>query len=353
MIFKHYGSRMLVAKNAREIKKVELHRHMEGSIRLETLIDAAALVGVKLPTTDLKELRRHALVLEPMRDLLSVLNKFWLFQSVLGSPEVIKRMAYENVIDAYNDGIRVLELRYAPAFISKGHSNLTYEMIHAAVCEGVTQAEEELGEDAIAVGLICILNRDIDHGEAEKTLDFILKYRDTFVGLDLAGDELASRSTVYKKHFLRAKREGVKITVHAGEANVPLAPQFVRESILELGALRIGHGVQIIHDQTVIDLVRERGIVLELCPTSNVLTNAVPSIKDHPIRKLREMGVKVTLNSDDPHIFGIDLTHEYEVLRRELKFSDEEFAQMNETALKASFIPEEKKNRVWRKAMGV
>ena len=128
------------------------------------------------------------------------------------------------------------------------------------------------------------------------------------------------------------------ITVHSGEARVPDAPRFVKESIEALGATRIGHGVQIIHDVEVINFVKRQNVLLELCPTSNYLTQAVDSVKVHPIRKLMDLGVKVSLNSDDPHLFGIDLTHEYELLARTHGFGKKEFDQMNQNALEFTFL---------------
>ncbi len=330
----------------RKIKKVELHRHLEGSVRLQTVLDVAQDAGIRLPTTDLEELKHHALIIEKMADLETVLNKFMLVQSALATPAIIRRVSYENCIDAFNDGIRVLELRYSPSFINLNHPSLDYDMIHKAVVDGVAQAEKEL-DGKMAVGLICIISRDQPPGEATKTVDFAAAHSRSFVGFDLAGSEVGYPVSSFRKHFDKARRAGLGITVHSGEARVNEAPGWVKEAVTELGASRIGHGVQIIHSTEVMDFVKKNDVTLEVCPTSNILTSAFDTLSDHPIRKFLDYGIRVALSSDDPHIFGIDLTHEYEVLEKELKFTTAEFDRMNAYALEASFISDKQKLTAW------
>lgn len=331
----------------RKFRKIELHRHLEGTVRLQTVLDVADEAGVSLPTRNLEELKRHALVLEPMENLAAVLDKFWLVQSVLATPSIIERISYENCKDAFEEGIRVLELRYSPSFINAHHPTLNYDIIHEAIVKGVNRAEKELN-GRLAVGLIAIISRDQPMEEADKTTDFAINHRKTFVGFDLAGDEAGFPCRLFEKFFKKVRQAGLKITVHSGEADVPDSAKFVQESIEHLGAQRIGHGVQVAKDRKVADFVKKRDVVLELCPTSNVLTRAVPNIKSHPIKKLMEWGVPVTVNSDDPFLFGIDLTHEYEVLSQELDFSKKDFESLNERALKATFIDADKAARAWK-----
>ena len=138
--------------------------------------------------------------------------------------------------------------------------------------------------------------------------------------------------------FERARQAELGITVHSGEADVPKAPRYVRDAIDYLGATRIGHGLQIHRDQNMMNYVKEKGIVLELCPTSNWLTNAVSSLDSHPFRKLMEYGIRTTINSDDPGIFGIDLTNEYEILAKHHNFTETEFNHCNDIAAASSFI---------------
>ncbi len=324
----------------RNFKKTELHRHLEGAIRLETIVEIAQEAGVNLPTQSLEELKSHALVLTPMKDLSSVLAKFWLIQSCLATEKILERITYENCVDAYHDGIRVLELRYSPGFINTNHPNLTYESIHRAILKGASRARIEFTD--LLVGFICIISRDLSTRDAEMTMDFAIDNKKTFIGFDLAGDEVGFESTKFTKYFKKVAAAGLGITVHSGEAFVLDAAKFVRESIEHLGATRIGHGLQIIHDKKVMDFVRKENVLLEICPTSNYLTQAIIRLEDHPIRKLMDHGVKICLNSDDPHLFGIDLTNEYELLERTHGFGKSEFDEMNKNALEFTFLDKEK-----------
>jgi len=325
----------------RDIKKIELHRHLEGSVRLQTILEAAHEAGVKLPTENILELKYYTSVLQPMPDLATVLKKLFVVQSVLATPGILKRIAYEACRDAFSEGIRVLELRYSPGFINFKHPSLTYDLIHEAIVAGVTQAETEL-KGKLAVGLIGIISRDLGMPDADKTTDFVLNNKSTFVGFDLAGDEAGFRSSLFKSCFDKIKGQGLGITVHSGEITTKGAAKLVQESVELLGATRIGHGVAIIHDLEVIEYVKSKNIVLEVCPTSNVRTQIVKNIKEHPIAKLIKEGVSITVNSDDPQFFGISLSHEYEALAEHLDFSLSDFEKLNEVALQATFIPKEK-----------
>src|SRR5262249_8032320 len=152
----------------------------------------------------------------------------------------------------------------------------------------------------IAVGLVGIVRKILGPREAAYTTDFIIENRDTFVGLDLADQDIGFEIRRFRPMIERARAAGLHFTTHCGEDDVPEAPQHVRVAIEELGAERIGHGIYIHRDPAVMALARERGVLFELCPTSNWLTSSVPSIATHPIRTLMEHGVPVSINSDDP-----------------------------------------------------
>lgn len=328
--------------NFRQLEKVELHRHLEGSIRLKTLVQLARASGLEVPV-DPQQQSDMFLVTTPMKNLTTVLNKFWMTQSVLSSEEALSRITYEAIEDAYNEGIRILELRYSPTFIAKDHPLLSWASIHRGICKGVELAKKF----KIAVGLICIIQRTRPLDEAEKVCQFALDHRDTFIGLDLADDEDAVPAIAFKKVFQLAKTENFPVTIHAGESNTKDAPQNVIDAIVHLSARRIGHGLQIIHSEEALSLVKREKIPLELCPTSNWLTRAVNDIQDHPIKRLRAKGVLTTINSDDPGIFGIDLTHEYELLSSKYSYSLNDFQLANDIAAQASFISLIKKQSYW------
>jgi adenosine deaminase len=280
-----------------------------------------------------------------MGDLGSVLNKFLDTQLLLGSEEILERVAYEVCADAFHEGVRVLELRYAPTFVRYRHDHLSFEKIHQAFVRGVERAEKDF---PMAVGLMCIIQRILSVKDAERVTDFAIEHKNTFVGLDLADNEEGFDSKPFSPFFAKAKKAGLGISVHAGEINVPKAPRYVKDAVEHLGATRIGHGVQVYRDPEMIQYVKEKNLTLELCLTSNYLTQAVPGeMKNHPIRKLFDAGVKVTINTDDPGIFNTNISREYELLHELFKFSQADFEKCNQAAFEASFIPAAKKSRVW------
>ena len=331
-----------------KIPKTELHRHLELTFRIETLREIAKTLRADLPWDNAQKFADSLLIKTPMRDLETVLKKFLGVQNLLGSEEVLERLAFEAVEDAYREGLRILEYRYAPTFLEEGHSSMSFEKIHRGLMKGIRQAEAAY---PIAVGMIGIIQRIKPVADAERVTRFVLDHRDDFVGLDLADSEQGFDSRPFAKFFEDAKVAGLGVTIHSGEVPHPKAPHWVRSAIQVLGAQRIGHGLMIIHDSQVIQEVIDRKVVLELCPTSNWLTNAVPDTKSHPLRKLQEFGVRVTVNTDDPGIFDIDLTHEYEVLHRDLNYSLEELHDLAEEAARASFIPLRKRQKVWPKSL--
>ncbi len=315
---------------------------MELSVRLSTLKELTAEAGLPVPASE-KELREKWLITEPMQDLGAVLNKFLVTQSILSSEEILTRITYEAIEDAYNEGIRILELRYAPTYIQQGHPNLDFESIHRAVMKGVEKAKHL----PIAVGIIVIIQRTLPLSVAEEVTSFAIAHKGEVLALDLADNEAGFEPAPFAPLFERAKNAGLHITVHAGEINTPEAPNYVRDAIEKLGAERIGHGVQIAKSMEVMEFVHSRQVPLELCPTSNWLTSAVPSLKEHPFRMLFESGILVTINSDDPQIFDTDLVKEYQILHEKQGITEGQFHRINDVAASASFIPLELKQKYW------
>lgn len=332
-----YGQSESFAKKSkwRTFPKVELHRHLEGALRLETVVELAPKVGIDLPK-DPKKIREHFLVETPMTDLGSVLRKFLHTQKVLHSEQVLERIAFEAVEDAFNEGIRILELRYAPTFIAAGHRHLDFHKIHRAIHKGLNLA---MAKYPIKAGLIFTFQRILSPEENKKALKFAIDSADSFIGFDLADDEAAAPAKDFADLFSELQKLNKGITIHAGEAHSPAAPKNVIESIQYLGAQRIGHGLQIIHSPQILKFVAEKKIPLEICPFSNYLTRAIPDLKSHPINQLKKAGVLITVNSDDPGIFGMDLTHEYDLLANDYGWSEKDFDQANLIAARASFIP--------------
>lgn len=328
--------------NFRNLPKIELHRHIELCLRKETIKELAPQFGIELP--DEKTYEDRFLILEPMKDLGSALNKFLDTQKLLASPEILERIAFEAAEDCYNEGTRIVEFRYAPTFVQLNHEHMSFDVIHESLVKGLKRAEEMY---PIATGLICIIQRILPVEVGRSVTEFAIDHKDTMIGLDLADNEEGFDSKPFSDFFLKARDAGLGITVHAGEANLPKSPRYVTDAIEYLGAQRIGHGIQIHRDPAVMKSVIDKNIVLEVCPKSNWLTNAISDLNDHPVRTLYDAGVPITLNTDDPGVFNTDLNQEYQIVADRFGFEEDDFKKMNEIAYKASFISEEKKSKVW------
>jgi adenosine deaminase len=322
---------------ANTLPKVELHRHVEGAIRYATMKEWVLADGLMPADTPEAVLRDFILITRPVDGLKVFLEKFGLIHRVLSSAARIRRMAFEACVDAYAEGVRVLELRYSPVFIQGERAVLTFEQIHAALLEGMAAAGMQY---PMAVGLIGILGREWDLPTATRVTDFFIANQDTLIGMDLANDEANFGSSRFAGLFRKARNAGLHLTVHAGESNIPTSSQSIRSALDELGAERIGHGVQIYQDPALMDEIAHRGIILELCPTSNILTKCISSLEAYPIRQIRAAGVRTCLNADDPGVFDYDLNHEYQVMAELHGLTEKDFAAMNREAFNASFIPE-------------
>jgi adenosine deaminase len=327
-----------------KIPKAELHRHLELCLRPETIWELAPHHGIPLKSQ--AEFQERFMILEPMKDLGTVLNKFLDTQKLLSTPQILERITFEACEDAYRtDNIRILELRYAPTFVAQGH-NMSFEQIHEAIMRGVERAEASY---PMVVGLVCIIQRILPVEDAVRVTDFAIAHKDSFVGLDLADNEEGFDSK--PPHFARAAAAGLGITVHSGESPHPKAARWVMDAVEVLGARRIGHGLQIVHDEEVMKTLRDRQTVLELCPTSNMLTNAVPDLKEHPLKRLFDFGIKTTINTDDPGIFNTNLNREYRICRDMLGMTISELETCAHIAAESSFIPKTKRQKVWVKTL--
>lgn len=282
---------------------LDLHRHLDGNIRTSTIFELGKKNGVKLPAATAEELRPFVQVTRPLASLVEFFEKFEYNSKVLATYDDVFRVAYENLEDAKKEGLAYVELRFSPAFMATGNGLQPLEVVDAVI-DGVTAGCKDTG---VRANLIGIITRQFGDGSVEKEFSAILARKDKLVGIDLAGDEAGVPGRTFKRHFERARGEGVRITVHAGEA---AGPESVRDAITILGAERIGHGIRSIEDPSVVDLLVERNIGLEVCLTSNVHTGAVASLADHPAKQLLQRGVKLSLNTDDPGVSGIDMPHE-------------------------------------------
>ncbi len=322
----------------RKLPKIELHRHLDGSIRFETIKALAKHYRIDLGVQSDEELLEQTKIKEPMNNLEDVLDAFWTTQKVLCSYEAVKRVTFENIEDAFEDGVKLLELRFAPVFIAYG-KELGFDEIMEGVLDGINLG---MNRYDLQVGLIHILPRPMEpHKHAESTQEF-LRYKKSIhknagrlCGFDLADSETATKPADFIPFIEMARGAGVGITVHTGEDT---DARFVEEAIAAYAPSRIGHGIKIIDDQRVMELVKEKNIHLELCPTSNWLTRSVDSIENHTLAELYRAGISISINSDDPHLMDIDLINEYELVNRYFNLTLDDFYKMNKQTIAHSFL---------------
>jgi len=312
--------------------QAELHRHLDVSLRLSTLLRLAQERGLEAGSTSLERFAEKVQLRKPLSDLSTVLATFGLFQHVLDRPEVLEEVAFEVVEDCWNEGTRLVELRFSPSFVCQ-LSKLRWEDALDGFHAGVTRALATY--PGMKAGLICIASRDYGGDAVEETVEFFLKHRDRLIGIDLAGPEAEFPGQLFEKAFRRAQEAGACITVHAGEAT---GPDSIWEAIEHLGARRIGHGISAVQDPKLMECLREREICLEMCPTSNWLTQAVGSFPEHPLPRVLRAGVPVCINTDDPAVFATSLPQEAEICRNQMGMSSSEIQACFEHARKSSFI---------------
>lgn len=314
--------------------KIDLHRHLEGSLRVQTLVEIAAEHGVDLPAWDIETLRRYVQVREDEPDYHRFLAKFRLLRRFYRSREAVERLAFEVVADAAADNIRYLELRFNPVALSRSQGFPLADVVEW-VCGAVERAQQAL---SIMVRLILQIGRDEFPRVAEEILALALAYRSRgIVGLDLAGDEVNYPAHRLAHLFRRARQEGLGVTIHAGEVG---GASNVRDALLLFHAQRIGHGIHTIENSEVVRMLRERRVTLEVCPTSNLQTGAVHSLSHHPLPDILALGLRATLNTDDPSISDTTLTDEYLVAITAMGLSLEQIRQMIFYAVDAAFLPE-------------
>ncbi|NWF70212.1 MAG: adenosine deaminase [Chloroflexi bacterium] len=317
------------------LPKIDLHRHLEGSVRLETLIDIAQQYGIQMPDYNVEQLRPFVqMTPEQPHDMPTFMAKFITLRQFYRSPQVIRRVVHEAVEDAARDNIRYLELRFTPQALTNiigcGHSEVV-----GWVCETAHYAAKE---NDIDVGLIVSMNRHEGTTIGEKILQAALDHRsDGVVALDLAGRESPEYPAApFRYIFHRAKEAGLGVTVHAGEW---LGSESMYDALLSLRADRIGHGVRSLEDPRLMEALVKRQITLEVCPTSNWHSGVVSSLKAHPLPELYRQQIRTTLNTDDPLVSNITLSDEIMVTLESMQMTLDDVKQQMLTAASAAFLP--------------
>ncbi len=315
---------------------IDLHRHLDGSVRLETILDLGRQHNLPLPAWDVEGLRPHVQIMEPQPGVMAFLEKFEWMVGVLVDYDACRRIAYENMEDALKEGLDYVELRFSPWFMA-GPNGLDPAGVVEAVVEGVQQGRRDFD---IKVNLIGIISRTYGTQTGEQELDALLTQKDHIVALDLAGDEANFPGELFVDHIARAREAGWQITAHAGES---AGPQSIWQAVDGLGASRIGHGVSAIQDSGLMDYLAEKRIGIEANLTSNVQTMTVPDLVSHPMKTFLEHGLLATLNTDDPGISAIDLPYEYEVAAPAAGLSIEQIHQAQRNALEVAFLSDQEK----------
>lgn len=318
----------------RNVPKVDLHRHLEGSLRLSTLIEVAARYHLDLPDPDLERLAAYVQVQpdDPLTPA-NFLSKFKTLRRFFCSPEVIQRVAREAVLDAAADNVRYLELRFTPVALSRVGGFSLAEVVDWVV-ESATRAAETSG---VLTRLILSANRHESPDLAAEVAQLAVDRRaDGVVGLDLAGDEANFSALPFAPIYNEARQAGLAVTIHAGEWS---GSENIVEAIETFDAARIGHGVRVMEDASAVALARERGTVFEVCLTSNYQSGVVPAIDRHPLPVMLESGLVVTLNTDDPGISQITLSDEYRLAHESLALDLAALKAQVLRAAQATFLP--------------
>jgi adenosine deaminase len=324
---------------------IDLHRHLDGSIRIETILELGRQHNLPLPAWDVESLRPHVQVVEPQPGVMAFIDKFEWMVGVLVDYPACRRVAYENVLDAQAEGLDYVELRFSPWFMSDPHALDPVGVVEAVV-DGVESARVDTG---MKVNLIGILSRTYGPEKAASELDALMCYQENFVAIDLAGDEANYPGEMFVAHIRRARDSGWRVTVHAGEA---AGPESVWQAVRELGAERIGHAVHALQDMHLIDYLAVKGVGIEANLTSNVQTSTVEDYPSHPLRRFLELGLLATINTDDPGISGIDLRYEYEVAAPAAGLSQEQIFQAQRNALEVAFLSEHEKQELVERKSG-
>ncbi len=324
----------------RALPKVELHRHLEGSLRLDTMVEIAKQHGIVVPDD---VLRLSTLVQVQEQDKFTFqnfLSKFNTLRLFYRSPDAIHRITREAIEDAARDNVKYLELRFTPVALSRAERFPLHDVINWVV----DSSREAASKYNVNVKLIASVNRhesaDIAEQVAWLAADHIA---DGIVGLDLAGNEAEFPSKPFYGIFKEAKQAGLHVTIHAGEWG---PAKHIKEALEELGAERIGHGVRVLEDEDIAAMACERKTAFEVCITSNYQSGVVETLEAHPVLRMFENGINITINTDDPSISRITLSNEYYNACDALQMPQFTLKERIVAAALAGFLPDNEKEKL-------
>ena len=328
-----------VADFYKVLPKVELHRHLEGSLRVPTMMEIVRAHEMDVKNTGYLRPLVQVEHEEPYT-FENFLSKFGTLRLFYKSPDIIKRISWEAIEDAAQDNVRYMELRFTPVALSRAEGFPMAQVVDWVI-ESVLQAAEHF---QVMVRLIISFNRHESIDLAREAVDIALdRHQDGIVGVDLAGNEANFPAGPFREVIDEAKQGGLRVTIHAGEWG---GAENVRQAIEELRADRIGHGIRVLEDARVVALARERGIPFEVCVTSNLHSGVVDHLNNHPIQRMIESGLNVTINTDDPSISRINLSSEYQTVHKELGISMDMIGTRVKAAAQVAFLPAELRKKL-------
>lgn len=318
------------------LPKAELHCHLDGSMRVQTVMDLAKEQNVKLPKNDIKQLTKYLQVGDTCKSLEEYLRPFDVTCSVLQTKGALERATYELAEDCASENIRYLEIRFSPILhVNKG---LTLTQVVDAVLQGKARAEKDFD---IIIGIIICSLRHTDPETSLTLAQLCVAYKNRgVVGFDLAGAEGGFPAKDHKEAFYLISNNNINTTVHAGEG---YGPESIHQAIHYINANRIGHGTRLREDGDLLNYVNDHRIPLEMCITSNVQTKAVDSYAHHPIKFYFDYGIRVTLNTDNRLISNTTLTNEYMIAIEKYGFKPDDIKYLILNGFKSAFLPLNKK----------
>uniref|UniRef100_A0A8C8RLI3 Adenosine deaminase n=1 Tax=Pelusios castaneus TaxID=367368 RepID=A0A8C8RLI3_9SAUR len=333
--------------------KVELHVHLDGAIKPETILYFGKKRGIPLPADNAEDLLKYISYTKPCT-LTQFLEKFSYYMPVIaGDREAIRRIAYELVEMKANEGIIYVEVRYSPHLLAncnvdpipwgQERGDVTPDEVVNLVNQGLQDGERDFNIKARSI-LCCM--RHMPSWSLE-VVELCKKYQNnTVVAIDLAGDELLTAETFpgHRMAYEEAARCGIHRTVHAGEVG---PPSVIKEAVDILKAERIGHGYRVLKDPALYAELLQRNMHFETCPWSSMLTGACdPDFTKHPVIRFMNDKVNYSLNTDDPLIFNSTIETDYRIAKKFMGFTEEEFKRVNINAAQSSFLPEREKEEL-------
>ena len=315
-----------------KLPKVELHCHLDGSLRIPTILDLAKQDKVTLPTSSSDKLSKLLVIGKTRGSLEDYIKRFDITLSVMQTPEALRRTAYELIEDVAKENVRYIEIRYSP--ILHTEKEMTIGESVEAVRRGLQRGQKDFG---VKSGIIVCGIRNISAAASLKLADLTVRYKNKgVVGFDLAGAEENFPAKDHQEAFYMILNNNINATIHAGEA---YGPSSIHQAIHHCGAHRIGHGTRLKENKDLMNYVNDHRITLEVCLTSNWQTKSIRSLKYHPLKYYYDQGIRVTLNTDNRLMSGTTLTKEFLLAHKLFGFKLHDFREMIIMAMKSAFIP--------------